>query len=90
MPVIRHTVEIMEDRFQVKEEIRTLTASRQLEQKVMNVMPILIVLYIDSTSPGFFQVIYTTMAGRIIMSACLAVYAVSCYLSWKILDIKVA
>lgn len=33
---------------------------------------------------------YDTVLGRIIMSRCLAVYALSCYLSRKILDIRVA
>lgn len=89
VPIINHTVQVMNDRFQVKEELRTLTASRKFEQKIMSLMPFLIILYIDGTSPGFFQVMYTTLAGRVIMSGCLAVYVLSCYLSWKILDIQV-
>lgn len=89
VPIIRHTVQIMDDRFQVKEEIRTLTASRQFEQKIMNLMPLLIIVYIDGTSPGFFDVMYSTMMGQIVMTACLGVYLLSCYLSKKILDISI-
>ena len=84
------TVQIMEDRIQVKEEIRTLTASRRFEQKIMNGMPVLIVLYIDATSPGFFDGMYTTMAGRAVMTGCLAVYLLSYWLSGKILDIRIS
>jgi len=29
VPIISHTVQVMNDRFQVKEELRTLTASRK-------------------------------------------------------------
>ncbi len=90
VPIIRHTVQIMDDRFQVKEEIRTLTASKQFEQKVMNAMPFLMILYIDYTSPGFFTAMYETVMGKIVMTGCLAAYLVSCWLSRKILDIKVA
>ena len=90
VPVIRRTVQIMEDRIQVKEEIRTLTASRRFEQKIMNGMPVLMVLYIDTTSPGFFDGMYTTMAGRAVMTGCLAVYLLSCWLSGKILDIRIS
>lgn len=90
VPVICHTVQVMEDRFQVKEEIRTLTASRQFEQKVMNAMPFLMILYIDGTSPGFFEVMYTTLMGRIVMTACLAVYLISCWMSGRILNIQMA
>ena len=88
VPVIRRTVQVMEDRFQVKEEIQTLTAARRYEQRVMNVMPFLMILYIDGTSPGFFSVMYTTLTGRLVMTGCLALYALACWLSWKILDIQ--
>lgn len=87
--IISHTVQIMQDRFQVKEEIATLTASRKLEQRIMSLMPFAMVLYVDGTSQGFFDVMYTTAMGRIVMSGCLAVYVLSCYLSKRILDIKV-
>lgn len=88
--IISHTVSIMEDQSQVKEEIRTMTASVQFEQKVMSFVPFFMIVYIDLTSPGFFQMMYDTVLGRIIMSGCLAVYALSCYLSGKILDIRLA
>ena len=88
--IICRTVSIMEDRGQVKEEIRTMTASVQFEQKVMSVIPFLMIVYVDMTSPGFFQVMYDTAMGKIVMSCCLAVYLLSCYLSRKILNIKVA
>lgn len=88
-PIICHTVSVMEDQSQVKDEIRTMTASVQFEQKVMNVIPFLMILYIDMTSPGFFRVMYETWLGRVIMSACLAVYGLSCCLSSKLLDIRI-
>ncbi len=90
VPVIAHTVQVMDDRFAVKEEIRTLTTSKQFEQKVMNAMPFLMIIYIDGTSPGFFDMMYTTAFGRLIMTACLAVYLLACRLAKRILDISVA
>lgn len=89
-PIISHTVSVMEDQSQVKEEIRTMTASVRFEQKVMNVIPFLMIFYIDFSSPGFFQVMYETAVGRLIMTVCLLLYLISCYLSSKILDIEIA
>lgn len=89
-PVICHTVSVMEDRSQVKEEIRTMTSSVQFEQKIMNGIPFLMIFYIDMTSPGFFGVMYETVLGRLIMTGCLAVYLLSMVLSRKILDIRMA
>ena len=51
-----------------------MLASRIFEQKIMNLIPFLIVLYIDLTSPGFFSVMYRTWMGRGVMTMCLAAY----------------
>lgn len=87
--IINYTVGIIRDKVQVQEEIHTMTAARVFEQKIMNGIPFLIVLYIDLTSPGFFRVMYETMMGRAVMTICLAVYLGAWMLSKKILEIEV-
>ena len=87
--IMRHTAEVIRDKMQVREEILTLTASRQFEQKIMNLIPFFIVFYVESASPGFFDQMYGSSLGRILMSACLAVYLVSCFLARRILAIEV-
>lgn len=72
--IMRHTAEVIRDKMQVREEIATMTASRQFEQKIMNMIPFFIVFYVESASPGFFDQMYGTSLGRILMSGCLAVY----------------
>ena len=76
--IMRHTAEVIRDKMQVREEIITLTASRQFEQKIMNLIPFFIVFYVESASPGFFGQMYGTGLGRMLMSGCLAVDLVSC------------
>lgn len=85
IPVAEHVVHVIGDRIQVWEEIQTMTAEKRLEQKIMRLMPPAIVFYIDLTSPGFFLPAYETMAGRLVMTGCLAVYAAACVLSARIL-----
>lgn len=87
--IMRHTAEVLRDKMQVREEIQTMTASRQLEQKVMSLIPVFIVFYVDGSSPGFFGQMYGTWLGRILMTGCMAVYLASIFLSIKILDIEV-
>lgn len=87
--IINYTAGIIRDKIQVKEEIRTMTASRVFEQKIMNGIPFMIVLYIDLTSPGFFRVMYETLMGRTVMTLCLAAYAGAVLLAGRILDIEV-
>lgn len=87
--IMRRTAEIIRDKMQVKEEIRTMTASKQFEQKIMNLIPFFIVFYVESSSPRFFDQMYETNLGRALMSVCLVVYVVSFLMARKILDIEV-
>lgn len=87
--IISHTAGIIRDKVQIQEEIATMTASRQFEQKIMNLIPFMLVLYIDFTSPGFFKLMYETTAGRGIMTVCLVIYGVAYVLAKQILRIEV-
>ncbi|MCD8220610.1 MAG: type II secretion system F family protein [Clostridiales bacterium] len=87
--IMRHTAEVIRDRMQVQEEIVTMTASRRFEQKIMNLIPFFIVFYIDGASPGFFDQMYETGAGRFMMTICLVVYLISYVAARKILEIEI-
>ena len=66
-----------------------MTAAKRFEQSIMNIIPILIVIYIDLTSPGFFDLMYSTIIGRIIMTVCLVAYIVAVLMAKKILKIEI-
>lgn len=87
--IMRHTAEIIRDKMQVREEILTMTASRQFEQKIMNMIPFFIVFYVESSSPGFFGQMYGTGLGRMLMSGCLVAYVISYVTAKRILEIEV-
>lgn len=87
--VVNHTVHVISDRMQVREEILTMTAEKQFEQKLMNLVPYFIVFYIEFSSPGFFSQMYETMAGRVVMTGCLIIYCAACLLAFRILDIEI-
>lgn len=87
--IITHTADMIHDRIQVKEEINTLTASKKYEQRIMNFIPFLMILYINATTPGFFQVMYDNWTGRAVMTGCLLAYALAYWLAERILGIEV-
>ncbi|HJA94603.1 MAG TPA: hypothetical protein H9717_16075 [Candidatus Eisenbergiella merdipullorum] len=87
--MIKRSAAITGDKIEISREIRTLLASRRYEQKIMNLIPFLIVAYLQLTSGGFFDVLYGNPAGILIMTACLAVYLAAFLLSGKIVDIEV-
>ena len=87
MKIIGRTSEIIGEKIRIQEDILTATASRRLEQKIMSLIPFLIVFYLEFSSPGFFEILYTTALGRVIMSGCLVVYGCSLLLAKQILEI---
>lgn len=87
--IINHTAGVIRDKNQVAEEIANMTAAKKLEQRVMNLIPFFLIFYIDQASPGFFEMMYETAAGRILMTVCLGVYGIAFWLSKRILAIPV-
>lgn len=87
--IIEHTTEVIRAKISVTGEIYNLTASRRFEQKIMNLMPFAIILYIDWSSEGFFDSMYGSLPGRLVMTGCLLAYLGACVLAGKILNIEV-
>ncbi len=87
--IIQRTVLIISEKLEVKREIQTMLASKKLEQKIMNLVPMLILFYISITSPGFFHSLYGNIAGIMIMTICLFLYGFAYFLGKKIIDIEV-
>lgn len=86
--IIQSCVLTICDKIEVKKEIQTLLCAKQLEQKIMNLVPILIILYIQGTSPGFFDPLYHNIIGIVIMSICLILYGVAYKMAKNITTIQ--
>ena len=89
MKIIARTADVISEKIRIQQDILTSTVSRRLEQKLMSAVPIGIVFYLELTSQGFFDVLYETMIGRVIMTVCLGAYLGSIAWGRKILDIVV-
>ena len=87
--MIRSTVLKLAGRIEVEREITTILAGKKLEGRVMNVMPVLILAYLTVTSGGFLDPLYGNLAGVLVMTAALAVYAAAMVLSEHIMNIQV-
>lgn len=82
-------IHVEEEKISTLEEIETIISAQKYEQKVMNIVPFFIVLYIEMTSKGFFNCLYTSIFGRVVMTGCLVLYLGSVYLASKVTDIRV-
>ena len=86
--ILRETASLIGEKIEVKREITTLISAKKMEQNIMNVVPFGIIIYIDATSPGFFEPLYHNLFGVVMMTVMLAVYAVAYLLASKILKIE--
>lgn len=87
--IIRGTVENIGSKIQIEEEIQTMIAEKKLEQKVLNVMPLFLLVYMDLTSPGYLDILYGNILGVLFMTICLAVYAAAIMISERMTRIEV-
>lgn len=87
--IIGNTISVINDKIEVKIDIDTVTASKRFEQKLMNLLPFLIIIYMNISSSSFLRPLYTTLEGRLLMTFALVVYYFSVKISKKILEIEV-
>lgn len=83
--VIQTSSDLIGQRIEMQQEIQTLLQGRRMEQNIMKVMPFLVLLYVDITIPGYFDVLYHQGNGIAVMTLCLALYLGAYYLGEKML-----
>lgn len=87
--IMDRTSALIRSRLDTEEEIGVLISAKKMEQKIMDLVPFLILLYISAASGGFFDVLYHNPAGILIMTGCMGAYLAAFLLSEKIADIRV-
>lgn len=87
--ILAKTAAVIEQKIETDKEIQLMISAKKMEQKIMNMVPFLIILYIGSTSKGFFDVLYHNLIGVVIMTVCLGFYMAAYLLSRRIVDIEV-
>ena len=85
--ILKNTAELISEKIEVRREIATTISAKKMEQKIMDLVPFGIILYIDATTPGFFNALYHNAFGVLLMSVLLVVYLAAYLLAEKILNI---
>ena len=87
--IVKNTTTILGDKMEIKNEIDVLLAQRNFEKKVLNVMPVALILVLSLTAKDYIEPVFTTLLGRLVMCAALGLIAVSWVISEKIMKIDV-
>lgn len=84
--IIRTTSDRIGKKIELQRQLAADLAARKLESRIMNLVPLAILLYLDLTSPGYFDMLYGNLSGICIMSVCLIVYLAAYALSERMMQ----
>ncbi|TYQ16063.1 UNVERIFIED_CONTAM: tight adherence protein B [Acetivibrio alkalicellulosi] len=87
--VIKNTSNIINDKIEIKEEIHTMLSAKIFEQKVMSIMPILMIVLLTTSSYDYMEPIFDRPIGRVVMSIAIVLIALGYFIGKKIMSIKV-
>ena len=87
--IIGTTAANISGRYETEKEIEVAIASRKMEQKVMNAIPVFLLAYLKLTDPDYMEILYGNLFGVCFMTLCLAAYGTAIWLSQKLMDIQV-
>ena len=87
--MIEKTAEVLTQKMTIERDIKVLTSQKKIEGRLISAMPPAMLLALNVFSYSYISVLYETVAGRIIMTASLAVTAYGVYLMERMSQIKV-
>lgn len=87
--IIRQSSIIITEKIEMKMEIDTSLAGRKMEQKVLTIIPIVLIWVLTETTEGFMDVIFTSAEGRVVATVALIMILAGYLWSRKITDIQI-
>ena len=87
--IVRESVRTISERIDVENDIAAIIAGKRLEQKIMVLMPFVIIFYTRLTMGRFMSTLYEGAAGRIFMTVMLGIVLSADRVGKRITDIEV-
>ena len=84
--IMRVCCNTISESVELQREFRVMLSSRQFEMQIMSVVPFGIILYIGSASSGYFDSLYHSFQGVLIMSGCLLMYVIAYLWGMKVIE----
>ncbi len=86
--VISNTTEVILDKMQMQREIKTLMSQKQFEARIVSVMPLVIIIFLNLISPDYLTPLYETIMGKVIMSISLFGFVLACVWMFKLTEVE--
>lgn len=84
--IIGSTAGQIGNKIDIRMELHAALSGRLMEQRLMRLMPLAILLYIEISTPGYFDTLYHNAAGVGIMTVCLVLYMAAYVLGERIME----
>ena len=85
--VMENTIHLLQERMEIQNELKVLLIKKKTEQKILNLMPFVVIGLLLLMSPDYLSPLYDCLQGQIIMTVCVFLTFLSYILSKKISDI---
>lgn len=79
--------EMILERIHFRREVQTLTAQKRLDTALLVALPVLVLLFLNLSTPAYLSILYKGVAGRFIMTACLATIVGALMLSLHMIEV---
>ena len=87
--LMRITGENIGERLAAMQEMDVIMNSRRYEQRIMDCIPIAIVIYVRTVSDGLMDMLYHNLTGYLIMTVTLGIYLTAVWLGERVTKIEV-
>lgn len=87
--IIKNTSNIINDKIEIKQEIDTMLSQRRFEQKIMNVIPILMIILLSWSAYDYMMPVFTTIVGKLAMTVSALLLVLAYFISSKIMNIDI-
>lgn len=87
--IMQDTADTITQMIETERQASMALASRKYEQKVMNLVPFAMILYLRIGCPGFLDPLYGNLAGICVMTASLGIYLAAWHMGKGLLNIEV-
>ena len=77
------------EKINIENEMRAMFAQKKTEGRMVGTMPVIMILFLRLTSPGYLGVMYETIPGRIMMLMSMIAIGYSIYLTERITRVEV-
>ena len=87
--IMNSYIKMIDEKVEVLQEIETMVSARKYEQRIMNIIPFVIIFYMELTSKGFFEILYHNLFGNIVMTITMIIYVAAIVMAEKIVKISI-